>query len=159
MLGIYRLLSLIPNAVAWVGEQEKYARQVGLVLACQGNEMARSVGVGRPDLIRVVVAERLPLPGNPVLRNAVLSAGLLGPEMAGLTLGHSIFIRQGQLTSQLLSHECRHVYQYEVAGSTAEFLRNYITQIVTHGYYDAPLERDARAHEYDMSVAANLILG
>lgn len=67
--------------------------------------------------------------------------------MVGLTLGYSIFVKQGQVTARLIAHECRHVYQYEVFGSIAEFLRVYLTQIVTHGYCDAPLEQDAMAHE------------
>jgi hypothetical protein len=49
----------------------------------------------------------------------------------------------------LLSHELRHVYQYEAAGSIAAFLLNYLWQIATAGYEECPLELDARAHEVD----------
>jgi hypothetical protein len=55
---------------------------------------------------------------------------------------------------QLLSHECRHVYQYEAAGSIAAFLPVYIEQIVEFGYDDAPFEQDARHHELDGSDSA-----
>ena len=88
-----------------------------------------------------------PLPADPLLRQAALQTGLLGPDMAGLTLGHGIYIRRGCLTALLLSHECRHVHQYEQAGSIAAFLPVYLQQIVRFGYFDAPYEVDGRAHE------------
>jgi hypothetical protein len=48
---------------------------------------------------------------------------------------------------QLLAHECRHVAQYEMAGSVAAFLTVYLHQLVTVGYDNSPFEIDARAHE------------
>jgi hypothetical protein len=50
---------------------------------------------------------------------------------------------------RLLSHECRHVHQYEAHGSIAAFLPVYLEQIATVGYRNSPLEQDARAHEVD----------
>jgi hypothetical protein len=41
----------------------------------------------------------------------------------------------------------RHVYQYEMLGSINGFLPVYLQQIVEYGYYDAPLESDARDNE------------
>jgi len=67
--------------------------------------------------------------------------------MAGLTLGYSILIVSGHCTVPLLSHECRHVHQYETLGSIEKFLPVYLQQIVDHGYADAPFEIDARTHE------------
>lgn len=68
--------------------------------------------------------------------------------MVGLTLGYAVFICAGYSTkSQLLRHEFRHVYQYEAAGAISAFLPIYLRQIVQFGYQNAPLERDARAHE------------
>ena len=48
---------------------------------------------------------------------------------------------------RLLSHECRHVFQYEQAGSIALFLPLYLDAIVRVGYENCPFEQDARAHE------------
>jgi len=78
---------------------------------------------------------------------AALGTGLLGPGMVGLTLGYGVYICRGHGTVRLLSHEFRHVYQYERAGSIAAFLPVYLHQIATVGYYNAPFEIDARAHE------------
>ena len=84
-----------------------------------------------------------------MLRQVALETGLLGPGSIGLTLGHSIFIVRGHMSPRLLSHECRHVHQYEIYGSIAAFLPVYLEQIATVGYLGAPLERDARAHEIE----------
>jgi hypothetical protein len=54
---------------------------------------------------------------------------------------------KGQGSNRLISHECRHVHQYEVAGSIAGFLPLYLQQIVSYGYEQAPYEIDAREHE------------
>lgn len=78
--------------------------------------------------------EALPRPEDPELRAAADQTGLLGPGMAGLTLGHSIFICKGHESVRLLSHEFRHVSQYEKAGSIADFLPGYLLQIVPFGY-------------------------
>jgi hypothetical protein len=110
--------------------------------------MARAVGVAEPERVRVeIVGDRLPMPDDPALREAAMQAGLLAPGMVGLTLGHSIFICAGHKTRRLLSHELRHVHQYEQHGSIAGFLPLYLQQVIEAGYRDAAFERDAREHE------------
>ena len=110
-------------------------------------ELATSVGVVRPDKVRVLEASSLELPEDPVVREASITTGLLGPDMIGLTLGHSIFISEGSLSKRLLSHELRHVSQFERFGSISNFLNEYLAQIIIYGYESAPLEIDARSHE------------
>lgn len=141
------LPQLLPNAIVWAESQSLHVTEVGEALTESGLALARSVGVQHPELIRVKLVEQFPLPTEALLQQAALQTGLLGPTKAGFTLGYSIFVRKGHLTHRLLSHECRHVYQYELAGGIASFLPVYLLQIVTVGYDDAPLEVDARAHE------------
>jgi len=117
------------------------------LLSPSEEEVARAVGVVKPELVRIEIVERLPLPEDATLRTAALQAGLLGPDMVGLTLGHSVFICRGHKSRRLLSHELRHVHQYEQAGSITAFLPVYLTQVLQVGYHSAPLELDARAHE------------
>lgn len=146
------LPTLLPAAIAWAEVRAKQA-EVGSALTAAEQEIARRVGVSQPARVRVEILDELPVPEDPALRAAALAAGLLGPGMVGLTLGHAIFIRRGTRNHRehrrLLSHELRHVHQYEQHGSIAAFLRVYLTQIVEHGYANAPLEADARAHEID----------
>jgi hypothetical protein len=67
--------------------------------------------------------------------------------MVGLTLGYSVLICQGHDSLRLLSHEFRHVHQYEQAGSIAAFLPGYLEQIAILGYANSTFEVDASAHE------------
>jgi len=92
---------------------------------------------------------RLPLPDDPGLRRAAVETGLLGPRTVGVTFGYSVLMLTGHGSNRLISHECRHVHQYEQAGSIAAFLPLYLNQIATVGYSLAPFEIDARSHERD----------
>jgi hypothetical protein len=67
--------------------------------------------------------------------------------VTGLTLGYAILICHGHMSRRLLSHECRHVAQYEQARSIAALLPAYLGSIVQDGYWNCPFEQDARAHE------------
>ena len=119
----------------------------GIALNEAGLLIAARVGVEQPNRVRIRLVDQLPLPDDPELREAALQAGLLGPNMVGLTLGYSILICDGHMSWRLLSHECRHVFQYERGGSIAVFLPRYLRSIVALGYEDSPSEQDARAHE------------
>jgi Domain of unknown function (DUF4157) len=147
------LPALLPAAIAWAEARAKRAAEAGITLTAAEQEIARRVGVSQPARVRVEIVDELPLPEEPVLRAAALAAGLSGPGMVGMTLGYSIFIRRRNRDRRqhirLLSHELRHVHQYEQHGSIAAFLRVYLSQIVEDGYANAPLEADARAHEID----------
>lgn len=144
---LQQLPRLLPGAIAWAETRAERAAAIGEPLTASEQEVARAVGVAKPELVRVETVERLPLPEDATLRAAALQAGLLGPNMTGLTLGHSIFICRGHKARRLLSHELRHVYQYEQAGSIAAFLPIYLRQALEVGYHNAPFEMDARAHE------------
>lgn len=142
------LPQLLPSAIAWAQAQANDVAAAGLPLNESGLAVARRVGVQYPEKIRIKLVEQLPMPEEPMLKQAAIETGLLGPHMAGLTLGYSILICRGQDTVRLLSHECRHVYQYETFGSIAAFLPVYLQQIATVGYDHAQFEIDARAHEF-----------
>ena len=142
---------LLPKAITWAEARAAEARLAGTPLNAEGVRLARAVGVRYPERIRVAEVAALPVPADPELSAAALQAGLLGPGMIGLTLGYAIFVVKGQISNRLLSHECRHVCQYEVAGSIAAFLPVYLKQVVAYGYQMAPYEVDARTHERDIA--------
>lgn len=141
------LPDLLPGAIAWAELKSREAAEKGQFLSVHDQEVARNVGVQRPEAVRVLLVDQLPIPEDFSLRSAAIHTGLLGPQMVGLTLGHSILIVRGAMNRRLLSHECRHVHQYEQFGSIGAFLAVYLQQIVTVGYDNAPLEQDARAYE------------
>ncbi len=145
------LPAILPKAIAWAEAEATKAQRNGSSLDEKGIRLARAVGVQRPELVRVVEAAELPFPTDPDLSYIATQTGLLGPHMAGLTLGYAVFVRDGFRSARLISHECRHVHQYEVAGSISAFLPVYLGQIATFGYDRAPFEVDARAHECDFA--------
>lgn len=138
---------LLPKAIAWAEAEYSSIAKAGQPLNEVLLAVAKSVGVSRPELIRIAEVPRLPLPDDPALRQAALAAGFLGPNMVGITFGYGVYVCYGHGNIRLLSHEFRHVHQYEQAGSIAAFVPIYLQQIVTVGYNDAPLEVDARAYE------------
>lgn len=138
---------LLPSAIKWAEARANEVAQSGNCLNENEIGIARAVGVKQPEHIRIALVNSLPLPDDLQLRAAALQTGLLGPGMVGLTLGYSVLICNGHKTTRLLSHEFRHVYQYEQHGSIAGFLPVYLQQIVENGYANAPFEIDARAYE------------
>ncbi len=141
------LRQLLPAAIAWVIEQSLHIARLGVPLPQAMLAVAKDVGVARPERIRVMLVDRIPVPKDPVLRLAALRAGLLPPGAVGLTLGYGIYVKWGHQTVRLLSHECRHVFQYEVFETIDRFLAAYLEEMLTYGYAAMPLELDAQAVE------------
>ena len=94
---------LLPKAISWAESEADTAAGTGEVLDNIARAVAIRVGVLRPELIRVALVDELPMPQDPVLQAAAVQAGLLGPHMKGLTLGHSIFICHGHDSWRLLA--------------------------------------------------------
>lgn len=138
---------LLPKAISWAEAEATRGASAGREITERERDFAREVGVTYPERIRVITVDALPMPTDPPLRAAAEQTGFLDLGMVGLTLGHSVFICRGRETARLLSHEFRHVYQYEQAGSIAAFLPGYLLQIVERGYAATTFETDARAHE------------
>jgi len=96
------------------------------------------------------VVDRIPLPDEPQLRAAALEVGLSPSSALGMTLGYTVMVVRGYEDNvRLLSHEFRHVAQYEASGGIRPFLGVHLADLVAFGYHDSPFEVDARAHERD----------
>ena len=142
-----RLTELLPQAIVWAKEQSELALKRGEPLNALGLKVAQAVGVKHAERIRISTLSELPAPEDAELRRFAAEQNLISPDTRGFTLGYGILIRRGELDLPLLSHECRHVYQFEEIGSLEAFLPLYLRQIADFTYHDAPYEQDARAHE------------
>jgi hypothetical protein len=138
---------LVPKAIAWAQGQSHLILRSGVSLTEKGRTLAAHVGIAKPELVRILYVSELPMPEDPLLREVADATGLIGPNMAGLTLGYGIFIVERHADVRLISHELRHVQQYESLGGIEAFMPVYLAQIAAVGYDDAPLEQDARAYE------------
>lgn len=132
---------VLPKAITWAEDQYALIAQAGQPLNDLQLAVAKKIGVVHPESIRVAEVSCLPQPEDPELRDAVLAAELFGSCLVGMTFGYGIYVCQGYASFNLLSHEFRHVQQYEKAGSIAAFLPRDIEQIVEAlGYNAAPLK-------------------
>jgi hypothetical protein len=138
------LLKFLPKAIAWANAEHSSIVENGKPLSEDLLAVAKRVGVSYPERIRIVEVPCIPQPQDPGLKQFVLARGFLGPDTHGITFSYGIYIRHGYHNVRLLSHEFRHVYQYEQAGSIAAFIPYYLGQIAARGYVDSPLEIDAR---------------
>lgn len=141
------LPQLVPEAIAWATEQAKHVAASGRPLTAPGLGLARQVGVQNPELVRLLYVDQLPVPVDQLALRKMILEKRLFEGMTGLTLGHSIIIVNGHANARLVSHELRHVHQYEELGGIDGFMPIYLEQIASVGYERAPLEMDARAHE------------
>lgn len=147
-----QLAQIAPRVIQWAQLQAGQALRAGTALAPEEVALARRVGVGSPERIRVILVDEIPLPDEPALKAASAQVGLSQSSAAGLTLGYAVILRRGfERDVRLLSHEFRHVAQYEAQGGIERFLEQHLRHLVRFGYEDSPFERDARAHEADGS--------
>ena len=139
------LPQLMPAAIEWARVQADYILANGRSLTDKERSIALLVGVRHPEKVRILEVTTIPAPDESMLSYMCQYTGMLGPDTIGLTLDYGIYIRSDvSLETNVLAHECRHVYQYEDKGSIAAFLGEYLTQILEYGYEAAPLEVDAR---------------
>jgi len=138
---------LLEKAVIWAQEQSRIALETGTPLDSSEFELAKMVGVEHPELVRIFEVDTIPVPNDSELRAMAEKTGLFGQDIAGITFNHGIYIKKGHRNNRLVSHELRHVHQYEKAGSIQNFLNDYIPQLLSVGYANAPLELDAQNHE------------
>lgn len=143
---------LLPLACAWAEEQEARILREGVPLTASQLANARVIGVVHPERVRLRVVEEIPLPLNPVLRDAAEKTGLISPMTIGLTLRYGIFIRsEFRGERRLVVHELVHTAQYERLGGFRPFLEQYLRECITPpGYPFGALEREAKEMELRM---------
>ena len=160
---------LLPATLALLQTVEAMAIARGRALTHEEMQTARRLGVAEPERVRVLVTPVLPNWLAPdVMANGVIGSGTMAsnapadeatrstarkannaPErrygVAGLTAGHGILlgIRHAH-NPRVLAHELAHVAQYERLGMRGFALR-YLTELLSVGYFRAPLELEADA--------------
>ncbi|VAW58863.1 hypothetical protein MNBD_GAMMA11-625 [hydrothermal vent metagenome] len=149
------LTQIINSACNWVNAENLANQDNFRPLNSTEISIAKKVGVNLPDKIRLIEVVSMPLPADPQLKKLCDKYEFMGDNSIGLTLGYPVYIRKAYLCTRLLSHEFRHVQQYEQCGSIQQFLLEYITQVMHSGYLNAPFEIDARDHEFDRLTPAS----
>jgi hypothetical protein len=155
---------LLPATLSLLQAAEQAAMVHGRVLTPVEMQIARRLGVVEPERVRVLVTPVLPSWMAPDLMAKATAAGDAGTDnsdssnadanraqpqrrfgIAGLTAGHGILIGIRHANNpRVLAHELAHVAQYERLGMRAFALR-YLTELLSVGYFRAPLELEADA--------------
>jgi hypothetical protein len=134
----------LPLAVRWAARQERKILRAGVALDELQLSDARLMGVARPERIRLLKVDQVPLPANRVLRWAAKRTRLISVNTAGMALRYGIFIRSDcWQTRRLIAHECVHTAQYERLGGIEEFLSVYLRECLEAGYPSGLLEQEA----------------
>ncbi|MDF2439276.1 MAG: hypothetical protein JWN98_260 [Abditibacteriota bacterium] len=135
---------LLPLAVAWACQREREVLAAGVPLDEREMRDATAIGVLLPERVRLLRVARIPMPEDDVLGEAARLAGFASPLTAGLTLRYGILIRNDFWRDRaLIAHEMTHTHQYERLGGFEPFLRRYLSECLSVGYHNSPLEREA----------------
>ena len=149
---------LLPLAVEWATEQQNRILTEGVPLSLRELADALRVGVKDPDRVRLLQVETIPSPTHPALKAAYLAGNLAPAAPRGLTLHYGIFIRADHWRNRgLIVHELVHTAQYERLDGIEPFLRQYLTECVTVGYTQSPMEMEANATAARVLESAELV--
>ena len=140
--------SLLPFAIAWAKAQETHILQSGESLSEDDKQFARRIGVREIERVRLLRVDAIPFPQDEVLGKVAREIGFISPHTLGMALRFGIFVRDDIWRDDvwrdhgIIAHELVHTAQYERLGFD-EFLRAYLTQCLTVGYANSPLELEA----------------
>ena len=135
---------LLPLAAKWTAEQEEWILRQGVPLSEDEIGDAKAVGVRKPNRVRLLRVDAIPIPSDPKLKAAAVAIDFLTPVTRGLTLQYGIFVRSDCWRDRtLIAHELVHTAQYERLGGILPFLCKYLFECVTIGYPAAPMEQEA----------------
>jgi hypothetical protein len=136
---------ILPSACAWIAGHERRILAAGRPLNPAELADAAAIGIAEPARVRLLAVPRVPLPLQSLARFSRLLVGTNFEETSGLTARFGIYLRAGlENDRQLIAHELTHTRQYERLGGIRPFLRQYLAECLTQGYFAAPLEEDAR---------------
>ena len=136
---------ILPPARAWITRHERRILEAGIPLSAPQFADAKAVGVLEPERVRLLALPVVPMPLASLARFARPLVGTSFELTSGLTARYGIYLRKEVAEDRLLiAHELTHTAQYERLGGIPQFLRLYLTECLTTGYYAAPLEEEAR---------------
>jgi hypothetical protein len=144
-----RLSSL---AFQWAKMQQEFVLEHGAPLAPGQMADAERCGVHHSSKVRVLVVDRIPLPGDEELAEAARHAQIITDASRGVALGYGIIIRADCWQDrELLLHQLVHVAQCERSGGLESFVADYLCDRQTCSDFSlGSLEDEARGLARDI---------
>ncbi|HTV47001.1 MAG TPA: hypothetical protein VMG59_01025 [Phycisphaerae bacterium] len=135
---------IMPPMTAWAQRMEREIFSYGKALSDSEISDAIELGVMNPERVRYMIVDEIPLPAEELAALAQ-QAGIIDADTEGMAYRYGIFIRSDVKDKRLrLLHELVHVAQYERLGEIRNFIREYVTACLDHGYAKSPFEIEAR---------------
>jgi len=139
-----KLEVLTPLTLEWFNDIEKQYLAKGRTLTTEEIQMARAIGVSRPEKIRVIILKDFPYPANETLMLHTKNYGMGSSAEGGRTMGNIIMLKAQRKDERwLLAYELAHIAQQEKLGRNA-YVRQFITELEMLGRKRAPLELNAQ---------------
>jgi hypothetical protein len=119
---------LAPLACQWAKIQESYILEHGVPLTKRQIADAVRAGVQQTERVRILVADRIPLPDDKELADAARRAQIITDASRAVAIGHGIIIRADTWNNrEQLLHQFVHVAQCERTGSLESFVHQYLS--------------------------------
>jgi hypothetical protein len=137
---------LLQLACQWAAAQEQRICSHGQALSDAQLADARLVGVAEPERVRLLYVPEIPIPERPALRAAADATQLISPLTGGLTHWGMAFsyVRIADLIERWSCTSSDTLLNMKRLGGFEPFLRQYLSQCLTIGYPEAPMEQ--RSH-------------
>ena len=154
LIGVEVLKKMVPTIApvmtAWAENMERLAMEKGVALdSLQWGDALRA-GVQRPERVRIMNVDDIPLP-NPELTFLARETGIITDTTDGLTFGHGIFLKNNLPDAKRrLIHQLVHCSQYERLGEMRQFIREYVQCCLDFGYAQSPYELEAEARTQEI---------
>ena len=119
---------LAPLAYQWAKGQEAFVLKLGVKLAARQRADAEQVGVQKPERVRILVVDRIPLPEDKELADAARHAQIITDSSRAVAIGYAVIIRADSWQNrELLLHQLVHVAQCERSGGLEPFVLEYLS--------------------------------
>ena len=134
--------ALAPALARWSQSREREILKSGRPLSEDQIAFARQLGISQPENLRLEIRSRVPLPISIQLVSLARRIGFPLFHPSGMALGRGISATSDD--PALLRHEIVHLLQYQRLGGHKRFMHTYLFECLLHGYFEAPMEGEAR---------------
>lgn len=140
--------ALAPSLARWSQSRERSILAFGEPLPAASVRFATELGIKSPDSLRLEITDFVPSPIPTPLIGLARKFGFPAFAPAGMCLGRGISATSHD--PALIRHELVHTLQYQRFGDHQSFMWRYIFEMLNFGYFDSPLEIEARERSQDL---------
>lgn len=145
-LNLLNITPYIPEVVHWIEEMENFIQSNGRFLHEEELTIAKEIGILNYDIIKVCESDEVPMPKSTMLQFLGNEIGFFNSNTNGISFRYGIFIHSRCINKvKVLDHELVHTLQYERFGSVEKFILFYLDDLLTNGYENSVLEKEANS--------------